>query len=186
MADSGPKVVRIVLTGAPASGKSDILERLKGCPEFAGFVFLEEVARRLLEADPESRRDWRAFHNRVYRRQIEELKAMGDVSFISDRGTADAFAFHPETMVDVGTSLETEYARYTDVIHLESSANLGENYCLRDEIRYESIERILDVEKELKTVWRGHPGYHFVSAEKAYERKICNVLALIRELTGLK
>jgi hypothetical protein len=89
-------------------------------------------------------------------------------------------------MVDVGTSLEAEYARYTDVIHLESSANLGEKYCLWDEIRHESIERILDIERGLKAVWRGHPGYHFVSAEKEYERKMSNVLALIRELTGLK
>ncbi|UCD65244.1 MAG: AAA family ATPase, partial [Candidatus Zixiibacteriota bacterium] len=46
---------RIVITGAPASGKSELIERLKEEPSLGEFVFLEEIARQLLKEDPSYR-----------------------------------------------------------------------------------------------------------------------------------
>ena len=173
-------MVKIVLTGAPASGKTGIFERLRTLPEFADMAFLEELARKLLLANPEYRRNWREFHLDIYRRQLTREDALADRSFITDRGTADAFAFHPETMADVGTSLEGEYARYTHVLHLGSSARLGEEHYHRDAVRNESVAEALAIEDAITRVWQGHPKYRLVPAAVDYDVKFEQVLSLIR------
>ncbi|MEW5994633.1 MAG: ATP-binding protein [Candidatus Zixiibacteriota bacterium] len=162
---------RIVITGAPASGKTEIFGRLKGHPALAGFVFLDELARRLLAENPHYRRDWAGFHREIYCRQVEREKAAGGRSFVTDRGTVDAFAFHPETIQEVGTTLEAEYARYTLVIHLGSAAALGHEYYCRDTIRHESAQEALRIEDALREVWQAHPGYHFIRADEDFEKK---------------
>jgi predicted ATPase len=177
---------RIVLTGAPASGKSTALERLKTEPALSGFTFFEELARQLLMQNPDYRNDWAAFHYEIYRRQVERENELDEQSFITDRGTADAFAFHPETMQEYGTTIETEYARYTSVIQLGSAAGLDDETLAPDEIRNESVRDILKLEEATRRVWENHPGYHFVPAEPSFEHKLRGVLALVLSLVTSK
>ena len=42
-------VEKIVITGAPASGKTDFLNRLKNDRNFTKFTFFDELARKLLD-----------------------------------------------------------------------------------------------------------------------------------------
>jgi predicted ATPase len=172
----------IVLTGAPASGKTTIFEQLRNDPEFEGFVFLEELARKLLSENPDYRQNWPAFHVEIYRRQVERETSAGGKPFVSDRGTVDAFAFHPETMIDVHTTLEEEYERYTAVVHLGSAADLGEEYFTRDDIRNESVADALVIEQALKDVWGQHAAYHFIPAEPDFALKVERAVALIKYL----
>ena len=162
---------RIVLTGGPGSAKTEFMKKLQREPEFAGFVFFDELARQLLSSSPELRHDRTALHREIYRRQVEREAATGERPFISDRGTIDAFAFHPETIDLIGTSLEAEYTRYTGVVQLGSAAALGGDYYATDEVRNESIEEALEIEAALKKVWSGHPRYTFVAAEIDLEKK---------------
>ena len=173
---------RIVITGAPASGKTEFVQRLKQEPPTAGFVFFDELARRLLEENPSYRQNLRAFHREIYRLQTAREDEIRGESFVSDRGTVDAFAFHPETVADVGTSLEREYERYDSVIHLGSAAALGEPYYTHDAVRNESITDALTIERALKNVWEKHPGYHFVPAVVDFEEKYRSFLNTIRAL----
>ena len=175
---------RIVITGAPASGKTEFFERLKGISDLSGFIFFEELARQLLLQDPGYRTRWSEFHREIYRRQTEREKQAGNRPFITDRGTADAFAFHPETVRDVGTSLAAEHARYTAVVQLGSSAGLGPEFYPQDDIRIEQVEQVLRLEAQTQHVWQGHPNYHFVPAEPSFEAKYQGFLALILLLTG--
>jgi predicted ATPase len=168
--------LRIVITGAPASGKSEFIERLKNEPQFKEFVFLDEVARRLLEQDPTYRERWAEFHHEVYRKQLEQEKSLEGRSFITDRGTADAFAFHPETAAHCGTTIENEYRRYDEVILLESTARLGEPCYIQDDIRTESTEEALALEEATINVWKDHPNFHIVKAEADPEAKYENFL----------
>ncbi len=92
-------------------------------------------------------------------------------------------------MAVLGTTLEKEYRRYSDVIHLGSSAALGEKYYRMDAIRNESIETVLAIEKAITGIWREHPKYRFVEALPDADRKygdllgvICDLLAPYREL----
>jgi predicted ATPase len=181
-ADSAP--IRIVFTGAPSSGKTGIIERLSAEPELKRFAFLGELARESLESTPTNVEDWRAFHLDMYRRQVAREKELAEKSFITDRGTIDFLAFNPGLMKEAGTSLETELARYTAVIHLGSTAGLGKEYYAADDIRPDSLEFVLEIEDALKTIWGRHPQYHFVPAEKDYDARVRNVLALVRELSG--
>ncbi len=170
---------RIVITGGPGSGKSKCLTRLKIVDRFRGFVFLDEVARRLLRGNPDYRHDKAAFHIAVYNDQVAREAELGDRSFITDRGTADAFAFHPGTRAIVGTTLAREHERYDKVVQLGTSAALGEEHYTGDDIRTESPEEALAIEKAIKHVWQEHPGYHFIPAIRDFEEKYRQLVQII-------
>ncbi len=159
-------------------------ERLRSDAAWSGFLFFEELARAILEEKPEYRKNWGAFHREIYRRQaIQEAAAAGS-PFVTDRGTVDAFAFHPETLEQVSTTLEKEYRRYTAVIQLGSAASLGEQYYVTDEVRTESIEDALVIEKALSSAWSGHPGYCFVEVDVDFEQKFESFLNTVKPLAA--
>jgi len=174
--------IRIVITGGPGSGKTKFVERLKLLPEIEHFLFFEELARLLLMENPGYRRNLSEFHREIYSRQIAREQAAEGKSFVTDRGTVDAFAFHPETANDVGTTIEREYARYDAVIQLGSAAALGEPHYARDAERHETISEALFIEKAIIGVWQKHPGYQFVEAVNDFEIKYRNFLNIIRTL----
>jgi predicted ATPase len=176
----GCMATRIVITGAPGSGKTDFLNRLAQSPEFDSFVFFDELARKLLEENPDLRHDKREFHHQIYHRQIEREDSLNGRSFITDRGTVDAFAFHPETALYVGTTITREYERYDMVVHLGSSASLGEPYYACDDVRNESVAEALAIEAALRKVWIGHPNYRFVAAHVDYEMKFQRFYSLVK------
>ena len=173
--------IKIVITGGPASGKTDFFERLKTLPELSGFVFLEEQARHFLNAKPHLRGDKSELHRRIYLAQREAEDRLSDKDIITDRGTADALAYQPEVMAIVGTTLEAEYKRYEAVIHLGSAAALGEKYFVGDDIRKETIDQALEIENALKKVWNNHPEYYFVPAEKDMDRKFDIFIGILKQ-----
>ena len=162
---------RIVITGAPGSGKTEFLHRLRNLEPTRGFMFFEELARQILSEDPSLRQHRNEFHMRIYREQVTREREAGERSFVTDRGTVDAFAFHPETLDHVGSTIAREYTRYSAVIQLGSAAILGEPYYKRDAIRTESVDDALTIEQALRDVWSGHPAYRFVEANCSYDTK---------------
>jgi predicted ATPase len=165
-------IARVVITGAPGSGKTVCLEALKAEPRLSHFLFFDELARQLLARNPSYRTNRTEFHREIYRLQSERETAAAGRPFISDRGTVDAFAFHPETLTDVGTTLEQEYARYSAVVHLGSSARLGEQFYRLDAIRNESVSDALAIERAIEHAWSGHPGYVFIDACERFDDKL--------------
>ena len=178
-------VCRIVITGAPGSGKTEFIERLKKEEELTEFVFFEELARAILSASPQFRHDWPGLHREIYRRQIEREDAIAGKPFVTDRGTVDAFAFHPETMAEVGTTLEREYQRYSLVVQLGSAAALGEPYYCKDQIRLETPAKALEIERAIRVVWGHHPDFSFIPAREKLEEKY-NLLhrKIVDHITG--
>ena len=63
-------LLKIVLTGAPGSGKTIILNKLKEEKSFSHFLFFDEMARLLLEKNPEFRDNWHEFHIQIFEKQI--------------------------------------------------------------------------------------------------------------------
>lgn len=166
------KIHTIVLTGAPASGKTACFEALKADPHFSGFVFFDELARQLLEKNPQYRFHTDDFHQEIYRLQIQREDVVKDKSFITDRGTLDGFTFCPHLIGAIGTSIEDEYQRYTAVIQLGSTAALGAEFYERDAIRTESLEKVMGLEASTVNIWGKHPHYRFIAAEPDFEKKI--------------
>ena len=167
---------RIVITGAPASGKTDILKRLKEEPALGQFNFFDEMARILLEENLDYRSRWAEFHRQIYHRQVKREDLIKGASFISDRGTVDTFAFYPNTAQEVKTTISEEYLRYDAVFHLESAAALGEQYYNRDAIRNETLSEALEIDQAVAQVWQAHPGYCFIKASQSITEKYNNLL----------
>ena len=174
----------IVLTGAPASGKSDLFEQLKTDQRFSGFLFLEELARTLLQRNPSYRANWHQFHLDIYDLQVKREAALGESNFVTDRGTVDAFAFHPETAEAVNSTITDEYSRYTTVIQLGSSASLGPEHYRTDQIRTESIKEALKIEQAIRACWQDHPGYRFFATETSASDKRKKVISWLCQLIG--
>ena len=131
------------------------------------------------------RSDKSAFHNIIYKQQTAREKALGNRSFITDRGTADIFAFHPEAVSEIGTTIAKEHKRYTAVIQLGSSASLGPDHYVGDNIRRETIEETLQIEKALRSVWSDHSAYHFIAARSDLGKKYAALRQLIFMLAGV-
>ena len=176
------KIPRIVITGAPASAKTEFIERLKAMPEFGQFTFFAELARKLLGENSSGRDNPKQFHRRIYDRQSKRESELGERPFITDRGTLDAFAFHPESINLIGTTFEREYRRYSAVMHLGTAASLGEKFYCQDDIRTDSIEEALKIDKALGEIWSGHDSYNYVAAEIEIEQKFSRFIALLRGL----
>jgi predicted ATPase len=172
-------VPRIVITGAPASAKTEFIERLKSLPEYAHFVFLEELARKLLNEKSDFRKDPVEFHCHIYDFQVEREDQLSGSPFITDRGTVDGFAFHPDSLKTIGTTLEKEYRRYTAVIQLGSAARLGSKYYRRDEVRCETLEEALEIEQAITRVWKGHGGYKYLEPHTDIEKKYSKFVKLL-------
>lgn len=164
-------IPRIVITGAPASGKTTCFNRLQSEPAMSGFLFFEELARKILTETPHLRHHSDDFHRTIYELHVAREKAAGEKPFVTDRGSVDGFAFHPKSAAAVGTTIAREYSRYSSVIQLASAANLGADFYVGDEIRNESTARALEIEKALRKAWSGHPDYHFVPACRDFEDK---------------
>jgi len=179
---SDMKNFRIVITGAPASAKSEFIERLKPMPEFRKFTFFEELARKLLAENNRGRENPEEFHRRIYNAQTKRESELGEKPFITDRGTLDAFAFHPESIELIGTTFEREYRRYSAVLHLGTTATLGKKFYSQDEIRTDSIEEALELEKGLIKIWGGHDSYNYVAAEIEIEQKFSRFITLLKGL----
>ncbi len=173
-------VPKIVITGAPASAKTEFIERLKSDPEFSHFEFLEELARKLLHQNAGYRHDPIEFHCHIYDFQVEREEQLAGKPFITDRGTVDGFAFHPGSLKTIGTSLDKEYQRYTGVIQLGSAAKLGKQYYKRDEIRSESLDEALKIEKAISKVWQGHKAYKYIEPSTNLERKFDKFVQLVK------
>jgi predicted ATPase len=164
-------IPRVVITGAPASGKTEFIHWIRDSGRFQDFVFFDELARALLLEDPAYRQKWHEFHREIYSRQIQREDLCTGRPFISDRGTVDAFAFHPETMAAVGTTLEREYQRYTLVVHLGTTAGLESHLYCNDSVRHETAAEAMEIEHALNRAWSGHSAYHFVPPRRLLKEK---------------
>lgn len=162
-----------------------MFDRLSTDERFSSLAFLPELARTLLVENPGFRSDPEAFHLEIYRRQTAREDALAGRGFVTDRGTVDAFAFHPKTAELVNTTIEREYARYDAVVHLGSAAGLGPGYYRTDAVRQETLDETLEIERAIQSVWELHPGFRFLPAHVRYEHKYEEFLALMCELVGI-
>jgi len=175
-------ITRIVITGGPASGKTDFFERLKNLPDFNNFSFLDEQARLILKSRPHLREIPTELHRQIYYAQVEREKELAGRSFIADRGTVDTRAYVPNIFELVGTSLNEEYRRYDAVIQLQTSAVLGKKFLIHDGIRRESTAEALKLEKKLIKNWGNHPAYCYVKAESDLNLKFDIFLKLLYDI----
>lgn len=178
---------RVVLTGGPGAGKTAVLEliRLFFCehvhtlPESAGIVFGGRFPRN-------HRLDvLQAAQRAIYHVQ-RELESTADdenaAVVLCDRGTIDCSAYwagEGDLFSSVGTTRETELARYDAVIHLRTPP-WEHAYTYDNPLRIESLAEAAAVDARILKQWNGHPRRFIVEATEDFLSKASHAMALLR------
>lgn len=184
-------VTKIVLTGAPCSGKTTALKRIKSyfgargrdviiCPEAATIAIQNGV----------KRDDMYAFEAEVARLQLEledecVKKAKDGSVIILDRGLTDCFSYVDDAKRFSSEYVHQDYAqtwnRYDAVIMLES---VGETDYHTSDVRIEDYSYIKEAQERLLNVYVGHPHFRFVKSQNDFEKKLTRTIAEIDAIIG--
>jgi predicted ATPase len=195
---------KVVLTGGPCAGKTRCLSAIR---EHLGpqVVTVPEAATLLLDSGlppPDHERirgvqdEWvRSFQGAILALQqtLEETCAQlaqrcGARLLVCDRGVLDGAAYWPggrtAYLRHFGLQLESCFARYHGVLHLQSLAESHPHLYGPDNnaFRYESVAEALCVERSVRAAWEGHPGLLVIRAEEQPRAKIDRVLDQVQML----
>jgi predicted ATPase len=185
-----PRSRRIVLTGGPCAGKTTITQVLEKA--FAEQVVIVPEAASLLFRGGFPR--WgdtlaaEALQRAIYRVQVENEVAHAahfpGRALVMDRGTLDGAAYWPAGpeafFRSVGSSLETELARYDLVIYLESAGREAfEQHHLRNPARTETWEEAAALDAATRAQWERHARLVVVHNNTSFSAKIAAVLTAV-------
>ncbi|MFN8583593.1 MAG: ATP-binding protein [Gemmatimonadaceae bacterium] len=176
-----------MLTGGPGAGKTAVLElirlffcvHVKTLPESAGIVFGGRFPR---GDNPDLRR---AAQRAIFhvQRELESTAEVNNTAVVlCDRGTVDGAAYWVgpgELFSAVGTTLDSELARYQAVIHLRTPTS-PDAYGMENPLRVESLEEAAAIDERIASHWQRHPRYHVVQATEDFLTKAAHALALLR------
>lgn len=191
---SARQPTKIVLTGAPGSGKSTIVRELaRRHPDT--FVVIPEAATQYYTAlgfrwNQLTIEQQREAQRGIYHLQIEQEARLAQFHpekiFLLDRGTIDGAAYWPDGPAayweDLGSTETAEIARYAMVIVLESSAAIGlYDGDASNRVRFEDAAAALENAKLLAALWAAHPRVHLVSAYHDLEQKVAAVEMLVKQ-----
>jgi len=185
---------KIVLTGAPGSGKSTIGAALAArhpgtfvvVPE-AATQYYRALGKRWDELDLSRRRD---AQRGIFRLQIEQEDRFAaehpDRTLLLDRGTIDGGAYWPdgptEYWRDLGTSEAEQLLRYATVIVLETAAVIGlYDGPASNNVRFEGAKEAIENAAVLAALWSAHPRTHLVRATAELEDKIAAVERVVMD-----
>lgn len=176
----------IVLTGGPSAGKTALLELVRQnlcehvvvLPQAAATLFRGGVMRGATDHER------RAVQRAIYHLQ-RELEATVDEAnepslLICDRGTVDGSAYWPgpgTLWSAVGTSLESELARYDLVVHMRTPG--GQAYERHNPLCTESAADAAAVDQRIIDAWSGHPRRVIVECTDDFMIKARRALELI-------
>jgi predicted ATPase len=191
---SSPKRCRIVLTGGPGGGKTtaadlfrrEIGDRVVIVPEAANDSFSRWFPR---SREPQASRfaQTAIFH---VQRHLEDVQAalFPGRTLLCDRGTVDGAVYWPGQPHDyfnaVGTTLDTELARYDAVIFFETAARGGISIEGGNPIRNESIGEAVKLDRKLRALWSRHPHFILVPHNPSFFKKISFGLAALEGIVA--
>lgn len=181
----------VVLTGGPGAGKTAILDiarrslgqRVLVLPESASILFGGGFWR---SSSPAGRKAAQRAIYYVQREQQRMVLEEGLHPFVlCDRGTLDGLAYWPEDArsfwSDLGTTYETELARYAAVIHLRTPSQ-GNGYNHQNPLRTEDAARAAEIDAGILQVWSAHPRRTVIDSSEDFLTKVHATLSVIEAL----
>ena len=195
--------LKIVLTGAPGSGKTSAVRALAHDPEFCrqtgGVTPVSEAATatyarlgtRWDRLDTAGRRD---VQRAIYRLQLDHeaaaeqaARAAGGRLVLLDRGTIDGGAYWPAGPAgywrELGTTAAAELARYDAVVLLETAAAVGAyDGESTNAVRFEDAAAAVENGRLLAELWSAHPRVSHVPAAATFAAKLSAVRRAVLEI----
>lgn len=137
------------------------------------------------EDDPTCRR---AQQRAIYHVQ-RELEVVGDshnpAVVLCDRGTLDGLAYWPgpwsEFWESVGSTLESELARYDTVIHLRTPGGTA-GYNHLNPLRTETAELAAQIDARILQVWEAHARRFIIESTDQFLDKMTRALDILRDV----
>ena len=189
------RIVRILLTGGPGSGKSGIMELLK--PEMPDFQFVPEVASILIGQagihPGKTAGSVRRFQTTLYPIQVlfettstEIAMDDGKKGLVLDRGRVDAAVYFSGGVEEyekvLGTTVTRDYGEYDLVICLAvPPPEIYEIIRLNNPARGESYSLASYLGGEIREVWQNHHNFAYIPNLGSWEEKVAMVRSVIRE-----
>lgn len=141
---------KFVITGAPGTGKTSIINHLKT----KGFHCIEEVSREIISEQIDSNGEalpWKnlsAFSERVFTLRESQLLNSKNTLLFFDRGTVDVYAYMKVDNLEIPKHLEESIKknRYNKKVFYTP---IWEQIYVNDKERKESIEQAKQIEKEI-------------------------------------
>jgi len=157
---------RVVITGGPCAGKTEVWRCLGGA--FPQGVLVPEAATELILAGKsEQSLGLVDFQRAVFERQgkLEEEAQKKGLLLLCDRGLLDGEAYLPDLLSRLDVSQEEVMTRYAMVIQLEviRDARAYAAHFRTNPARHEEHERALVLEERIKGIYGKHPAYGLLS-----------------------
>lgn len=193
-AQNGNGRCRIVLSGGPGGGKTtaadlfrrEIGDRVVVVPEAATILYSGGFPR---VSEPHARE---ALQCAIYhvQRNLEDVQSwrFPERILLCDRGTIDGAAYWPggpQGFFDrLGTTLETELARYDAAIFFETAAvgGLAVEGC--NPMRTETNDEAMALDHALRALWSKHPRFVVVPHNPSFYKKITFGLATLESIVA--
>ncbi len=180
--DIPSSVRRVVLTGGPSAGKTEIFQLAQDLfckhvvfvPEAATIVYQLGVPR------GDSKEAIKETQRKIFQTYDELDRMASNISGIRlaiyDRSSLDGIAYWPDTQenfwAERGSSREKELAHFDTVIHLRTPSD-EHAYCLHSNpVRTESVELALQLDHKVFDLWSGHPHRVVIESFKNFQDKI--------------
>lgn len=200
------RIIRIVLTGGPAAGKTTLISRiLKEFKQEDGWkvITVPETATELISGfgirpfgNCVSMEDFQYFvtadqlHKEKLALKAAEMVSEDKVLIIFDRALMDNKAYitdeqFEKTLTHFGLSEDEALKHYDAVLHLVSCAKGAEfAYNFGNAARYESIDTAREKDELTLRAWDRHPHRYIVDNSIDFEDKINRGIAQIYKIVG--
>lgn len=191
MAVSSPRPIKIVLTGAPSSGKSSILAELQKL-SLPNVALVPESAVVLLAGGFPAPSHGDLEQIAIFQRTILHVQEnLEDICYrknpqathmVLDRAKLDGAGFWPpgpeDYLKNFPVNKEQEYANYDVVLFLDLPPK--EFFGGIHQARFHDYEQSLESGRRLEQVWSGHPHFKKISAKSDFADKVSDVIAIVK------
>ena len=181
------KIVRIVLTGGPAAGKTTLISRiLKEFKQDDGWrvITIPETATDLISGF-----GIKPFGNCLSMLELQDY-VVADQLHIYDRALLDDKAYITDEEFEqvirrFGLTTQTAMAKYDAVIHLVTCAKGAEfAYNLGNNARTETLDHAVELDDKTLRAWSAHPNLKIVDNAVDFEKKIQRAMREIFRIVG--
>lgn len=173
---------RLVITGGPCAGKTD-LWRFLGAAFPAAIPVPEAATQLILAGKSEETLGLESFQRAVFQRQwaLEEEALGRGLFLLCDRGLLDGLAYLPDLFFFLKVSREEVMNRYAMVLQLEviRDPRAYGVYCKNNPARREEHARALALERAVGRIYERHPAYVFLAGSLKAKRQ--EGLRVVRE-----